>query len=215
MSASPQAQTRWNRPAQQDRSSRTEQRILAATERLMADRPFQEISVAEIAREANASVSSFYARFRSKEALLGTLFERHAEGQKKLFDDVFAPDRWKDAALAEVIRTGVPLIVSGYRSRQILVRAFLAEASQDARLRQTWCIVGDYIVARVTEVVASRVEEVHHPDPAAGVRICLEMAFATLAHRIQMHQMDDPDTDRVVDAIIVMILRYMGITESR
>jgi len=65
--------TTYNRPPQQDRSSRTEQRILDATKRLMAERPFHEITVAEIAREADASVSSFYARFRSKEALLGTI----------------------------------------------------------------------------------------------------------------------------------------------
>lgn len=179
----------------------------------MADRPFHEIPVAEIAREAEASVSSFYARFRSKEALLGALFQQHTDAQRAMFDEVFAPQRWSKMAMAQVIRLGVPIIVAGYRQRQVLVRAFLDEASRDVRLRETWAGVGDYIVARVTEVVLDHSDEVKHPDIPGGVRQCLEIAFATVAYRIQMHEIDQPDMDEVVETIITMTLRYMGVSE--
>ena len=179
----------------------------------MADRPFREIPVAEIARAADASVSSFYARFRTKEALLGALFQQHTDAQRALFEEVFETDRWSGMSMADVIRIGVPMIVAGYRDRQVLVRAFLDEASRDSRLRETWAAVGDHITARVTEVFVAHTDEVNHPDIPRGVRLCLEIAFATVAHRIQMHEIDQSDMDEVVETMIAMTIGYMGISQ--
>ena len=61
----------------QDRSRRTLERLLDATEGLLAARRFEEISVAEIVRAARTSVGAFYARFRDKQALLPELYARY------------------------------------------------------------------------------------------------------------------------------------------
>ena len=177
----------------------------------MADRPFHEITVAEIARQAKASVSSFYARFRSKEALLGALFQQHTDNQRALFDEVFAADRWTEITLADLIRKTVPMIIAAYRERQVLVRAFLQEASKDQRLRETWALVGDYIVERVAKVFLQHANEAKHPNIVLGVRHCLEVSFATVAQRIMMHEIDQPDMDDVVEAIVEMTIAYLGI----
>ena len=51
-----------NKPApKQERSRQTCERILAATEQLLRDHLFEQISVADIVRTAKASVGSFYA----------------------------------------------------------------------------------------------------------------------------------------------------------
>ena len=68
--------SKWTHRPVQLRSQQTMQRILDATERLMAKRPFREVSVAEIAQEAKASPTSLYARFENKQSLLGALFEQ-------------------------------------------------------------------------------------------------------------------------------------------
>ncbi len=52
----------------QPRSQRTQDRLLDATEALLATRPFEEITVAEIVRRARRSVGSFYASFDAKRA---------------------------------------------------------------------------------------------------------------------------------------------------
>ncbi|MDH4248846.1 MAG: TetR/AcrR family transcriptional regulator, partial [Deltaproteobacteria bacterium] len=55
---------RWiNRP-QQMRAQHTQERILAATETLLAERDFGAVSVTQIAKAAKSSVGAFYARFR-------------------------------------------------------------------------------------------------------------------------------------------------------
>ena len=206
--------TPWANPALQDRSSRTEQRILEATEKLMALRQFHEISVSEIAREAKASVSSLYARFPSKESLLGAVYARHAAAQQRLFDEVLAPDRWADASLSEIIRGAFPQIVSGYRARQGLVRAFLEQASKDVRFRKTWDEVGDRLAASVAAIVMPRVHEISHPKPVQAMQLGLDMVFATLAYKIQMHQFDDPEMDQLAEELIQMQLRYLGASET-
>lgn len=67
------------RPPRQERSRETYERILDTAEQLLADRPFELVSIDDIVNEAVVSRSSFYARFASKEALLDPLFERYAQ----------------------------------------------------------------------------------------------------------------------------------------
>ncbi len=59
----------------QSRGHETRARLIDACLRLVEDRPFEQISIAEIAAEAGMSVGNFYRRFRSKEAILPDLFD--------------------------------------------------------------------------------------------------------------------------------------------
>lgn len=180
----------------------------------MALRPFHEIAVAEIAQEADASVSSIYARFPNKEALLGAIYERYSNTQRKMIDELLSPAQWQGVSLAQTLRATFPIIVAGYQARQGLLRAFLEQASRDIRFRQTWSIVGDHIIARVTELVMSRLDEVNHPEPERGIRLGLRMVFATLAHQMQMHEIDDPEMDVLTEELIIVMLRHMGIPDE-
>ena len=58
------------------RNGELEAAICEAAERLMSDRPFPEISVADVLEEAGVSRASFYFYFASKYALLARLAER-------------------------------------------------------------------------------------------------------------------------------------------
>ena len=61
-------------PSKQERSRKTQARILDATARLLEVMPFEKITVRTIVAEAETSIGSFYARFRDKDALLPVLF---------------------------------------------------------------------------------------------------------------------------------------------
>jgi len=179
----------------------------------MALRSFHEISVAEIAQEASASVSSLYARFPNKESLLGAIYERHANAQRGMVDELLVRDEWQGASLSTILRATFPLMVQWYRHRQGLIRAFLEQSSKDARFRRSWAEVGEHMISRVTTLVMSRADEVDHPDPEQGVRLMLGMVFATLAHKMQMQEIDKPEMDDLTEELIRMMLRYMGIPE--
>lgn len=61
----------------QSRGHETQTRLIDACLRLVEDRPFEQISIADIAAEADMSVGNFYRRFRSKEAILPDLFDAY------------------------------------------------------------------------------------------------------------------------------------------
>ena len=191
------------------------ERILDATERLLKKRPFREIAVAEIAQEAKAAPTSLYARFESKQAILGALFERHALAQRKLIEELTDPARWEDVPLAIVLRRALPFIVAVYQEKQGLIRAFLEQATDDSRFREDWAAVGDFIAERVKTLVLRRAQEVAHPNPSRGIEHCMEAIFGILAVRILMHGIDHVDGENLTEELVVMLLRYMGINDSR
>ena len=71
---------------QQGRSRETLTRILEATEALMAQKPFEKITVAELVRAAKTTTGSFYARFPDKSSLLAALHQGHLEEMSMRID---------------------------------------------------------------------------------------------------------------------------------
>lgn len=76
----------------QDRARRSLHRMLDATTELLADRPFDEISVDEIVERAGYSKGAFYHRFDSKADLLRHLIRQLTEGALKAWDEFLAPE---------------------------------------------------------------------------------------------------------------------------
>lgn len=213
MPTRPTGSTVWMNSPRQDRGQQTAERIMTATEQLMAKRPFREISVAEIVRKAKASHSSFYARFPDKDALLGMIYERHNHAQNEMIDELLAVNRWRHTPLAKTIRETFPRIVESYRKRQGLIRAFLDLASSDERFRRTWAETGDYVVLRVKEVVLARSFEVEHPDPSSGVDYLLDFIFANIAYDILTHEIEGTKMEAKTEQLIQMMLKFMGIKD--
>src|SRR6218665_4183893 len=58
------------RAPKQDRSQRTMDRISDATLKLLDERDYDSITIADIARTAKTGTSSIYARFKDKRAIL-------------------------------------------------------------------------------------------------------------------------------------------------
>ncbi len=90
------------KPALQKRSKETRDRLIAALDRLLRKRPFEEIAVVEIAEEAGVSVGSVYRRFENKDAFVPVLFDlyrqRVREFVKRQKDDAaHAPDDLRGA----------------------------------------------------------------------------------------------------------------------
>jgi AcrR family transcriptional regulator len=68
---------RITRPPRQERSRQTQEALLDAAEELGTAKPYDQISVQEIASKAGFTIGAFYARFPSKGALLRGLMDRY------------------------------------------------------------------------------------------------------------------------------------------
>jgi AcrR family transcriptional regulator len=68
------------KPTRQQRSQHTRDRVLAAMDALLKTRPFEQISVADLARRARVSPASLYQRFSNVDAVGSVLLELYYRG---------------------------------------------------------------------------------------------------------------------------------------
>lgn len=99
------------KPATQARSRATRDKLVAALEHLLRERTFEEISMADLARQAGLAVGTVYRRFENKEAFIPVIFELYLnrlqermatpEGRAEI-----EPDEGLRAALRVIVQKG-------------------------------------------------------------------------------------------------------------
>lgn len=118
------------RPSGDDR----ELAILTTAERLLEERPLAQISVDDLAKGAGLSRPTFYFYFRSKDAVLLTLFERViVEADSALEAMVADPP----ADMKALWRTGINVFVETFGSRRAVTLA-ADGARTNTDLRALW-----------------------------------------------------------------------------
>ncbi len=118
-------------PPKQARSAATFQRILDATDALLRERDFEEISVFEICATAKVSVSSLYSRFESKQAILATLCDEMARTSIERMQSTIATvadhfDRTGELDLMAVARVAVDTYARQLQENRRLVSSLQA-----------------------------------------------------------------------------------------
>jgi AcrR family transcriptional regulator len=122
-------------PPRQARSRQSERRLLGAARALLAERGWDEITVAEIAARAGLAVGAFYARFSGKEALFAQL-----EGEVAA-DSLANVARLRalatrGASPAELLADLVASHIRLYREHAAVARALVARSHADREARE-------------------------------------------------------------------------------
>jgi AcrR family transcriptional regulator len=152
MPTSPASTAHATRPARSRRdAART--KLLQAALGLAADRPYREITVAEITEAAGISRSAFYLHFRDKGDLLEIAIGEVSGDLRK------AAERWwrGEGAPAARIRRGVEGFVGVYAEHQAVLRVITEAAGYDDRVRERWLeIMGGFIAATAEQLAAEQ-----------------------------------------------------------
>jgi AcrR family transcriptional regulator len=139
-------------PARQRRSREAAERILSATEDLISERAFGDLTVQEICAAAEVSSSSFYARFPAKEDVLLALFDLHQREAKASTEaslaDVAAAEGGRDEALAVLVghflrfaRRNGPVMVSIFREPALIDRYYALSGEVNDRVVDYLCLL--------------------------------------------------------------------------
>jgi len=179
----------WVKPPRQARSQETLERILDAAEALVAEKGFEDSPVAEIVARAGSSVGAFYARFHDKEGLLHALYERYYEEAVATTDVALAPERWQGARVADLIPVVIRFLVSIFRERRGLMRAFVVRNHTHPEFQARQLRLSHHVIARLGTVVLARRGELAHPDPERAVRFALMLVFSALETLILFGEM--------------------------
>lgn len=170
---------------QQARSRETMEKLLDAAGASLERSAFDQISIADIAREAGVSVGNVYNRFPDKTALLEEVFARHEQARTNWFTERLAPERWRDDSLAERVPALVGLLVSHFTARPGLIRSFIMyyRTNRDRETR-AMRVGGGAIYARLVELLLERREEIRHPDPETAARTGVFVVLSACRDRL-------------------------------
>jgi AcrR family transcriptional regulator len=137
-----------DRPRGHSGTSDTELAIFAATERLLADEPLHDLSVAQLIAEAGISRATFYFYFSSKFAVVVGLL---AQVMDEIFE-VVQPfvRRQEDVSPEQALHESLEAAIGLWARHRPALRAIHEHWSTTDELRDLW--VG--IVGRFTEAIA-------------------------------------------------------------
>jgi AcrR family transcriptional regulator len=168
-----------SRRVRQKRSQKTYDALIETTFKLLQQREFDEISIAELAQRAGYSVGAFYARFRGKDELFDALLARHIEdrfvARKRIFDN--ATD---DTLVADLMED----LVEYYWARRRFWRAALIRSIKDPAfwepVRRQGLEFGDWLIERIEK----RAGRALTAPEQANVRFALQLALGTINNTI-------------------------------
>lgn len=203
----------------QARSRRTLDRLLDATERVLADVGLDGATVPAIAARAGLSVGVVYRRFRDKDALLRATYERFFARALEGNRAALAPERWIGAGAGAVLAAIVAGIVRGHVQHRALLRALLAyaESHPDPAFRRRVTALNAAAAAQVTALLDARAAELSHPEPAIAVGLALGVVGATLHRWIQRDAaqgdglLGDMDAERLTAELTRLVTAYLGV----
>lgn len=207
------------RVPKQERSRQTTERILAALERMLRSRPFDQITIRELLAEAKTSAGSFYARFPTRDALLPALYDRYdarlaaasAAGRFR----VPIPDTLESGAV-----TVVAAVVSRMRENRWLMKAVALHARQHPEMisfEQRERRQAGHLAAR-SRFLKFR-DEIRHPDPETALEFGFFMVLSSAREKVvfgdaplaSSFEMSD---ERLVEELTRALLAYLGIHKS-
>jgi AcrR family transcriptional regulator len=209
---------RWVRPPQQVRSQETLDRLLDAAEQLVGEKGFGDATIAELVRRAGSSVGAFYARFRDKDGLLYALYERYLEQAIATADAALDPRRWEGASIPEIVHAVVPFLVSVYRERQGLIRAFVLRNHVDPEFRARQERLSHYVNAGLSRLLLARAGEIRHPAPARAATFGLTMTVNTIESAVLFGELRSSaltlSDEELAAELIRAFLAYLGAVEA-
>jgi AcrR family transcriptional regulator len=116
-------------PPRQRRARETEQALLAAGRKLLAERDFASVSVAQIAAACQVSVGAFYGRFRDKMAFFDALRTMVMEESDASVARYMAEHRWNEVPTRQIVEKTMRFLVNGCHNNRGVIRASLKHAS--------------------------------------------------------------------------------------
>ncbi len=206
---------RWVRPPQQARTRAGLDRLLNAAETLIADKGFEDASIAEIARRAGSSVGGFYRRFRDKDMLLHAVHERFCDEARATADEALDPARWAGAATPAVVHEVVAFLVRVFHERAGFLRAVLVRGITDPAVRERTAALFDYVTTRLAALLQSRQAELAHPDRIMAATFGLRVLVGTLHQEFLIQPSSPAPSDaRVATELTRVLLCYWGVDDT-
>ena len=208
------------RPPLQDRSQATLDRLAQAGRELLEAKDWREISVDELARRAQSSVGSFYARFSDKDGLLDYLDELYTRDITASSECLIQAEQSGERDLESLVRTLIGSLVAYHRAHRGLIRALVLRARTrrepafDERTSRM-----NALIPGMLSLLERRRYEIRHPRPKRAVFLAFAFTFSALRDRILFPEsIRDPQPssdEELTEELSRSMLAYLGVRTKR
>jgi AcrR family transcriptional regulator len=182
-----------------------ESEILAATEQLLGERSFHELSVSDIAHAAGISRTRFYVYFASKTAVVIECLHRFLNEVLAAVGPFISRPDASEAEIRESLERWMHICVR----HGAVVRAVSEEWPHDEELRAVWFESLDWVTSRTAEALGSarsRDEAPGGADPKA-LAACLIWAYERVVHVALVGEATGlPDAEAVIEPLTQMVV---------
>jgi AcrR family transcriptional regulator len=211
-------------PAHQKRSRESLERLIKATEEILEKDGLEGATIPRIAARAGLSPGAVYRRFPDKDALLREVCARLFETSYRQGKEKLKPELWEGVSLADMSRRLIGGILKGYRMRRGLLRALFLFILQhpDAAFYRKGQELQSRIFRGIGELMLTRRDEIHHPDPDVAVRFGMLMVAVAaqgvfiLPHNPKKLALYLPDAEEKMERELpTLFLRYLGVEEGK
>lgn len=200
------------RAPRQDRSRLTMDRVLKALEELLREKPFDKITMVELAQRSNTGTSSIYARFEDKRALILGVHGRLVEHVFPCLDNLFDAEKHAKVPLRKLLHADVARVLRFYREHGQIVRAALIVDAPFVYERQVK--VYQHAADQFSALLVSRMPSVDRRQLDRGVDMCVRLVTSFI-HQILIFQdftlVRRPVSDRaIVDHLTTAIMAVLN-----
>ena len=192
----------------------TQERILAATEALLAEGDPDLMTMEQVAERAHVSIGAIYKRFQGKSSLLPLVLDRVHQAKLARLHEFLGQERWRDAGLAERVRALLGVFAESQLARQRLIRALVVghwqstdPGPQEARAAE--------VMGAMHAWLSERTDEITHPDPRGALSLGLFTTLQTLQTAIMLGRVPPAvGLERFTGELARMFLAYLGVTHA-
>lgn len=167
------------RRIRQERGRRTYEALIETGFRLLDQREFESITIADLTREAGYSVGAFYARFRSKDEFLDALIAQHLDQRTRARDRVLASST-PDTLIERLIRD----LVGYYWKRRLFWRAALRRGMRDPSFWKPLEDQGRQTAAAVVEKLSEIAERDLTESEVMDIRFAFHITLGAVNNSI-------------------------------
>lgn len=163
----------------QNRSKKTYHALIAAGFKLLKNREYDSITVAELSKSAGYSVGAFYTRFKSKDEYFDALVVHHLKSRVATQDKIFAAFQ-QDKFIDELIKD----IVQYYWVNRRFWRAALVRSIRDREfwepIKQSGHNLATRVIGRLSDLAARPLTEMEETN----VRFAFQITLGTINNTI-------------------------------
>jgi AcrR family transcriptional regulator len=182
-----------------------ESAILGTAERLMAERPFADISVDDLARGAGISRPTFYFYFRSKDAVLRTLLDRVVAESQAAARAMPPQDRAPlPGRPADRIRLVIETMFGTFQRHRAVTIACAGRRLADREIGRRWSRVLESWVDDIERMIEAERRRGGAPDgiPARTLAITLSAMNERVAAGSLLDDQPGTDAGDVLDTLV-------------